>query len=439
MIERSSAILDVVAERITPRKMLLLLALGLLLPKLAAIMILDINSLIHPDIDVYVTTADELAQSGIAQTYAGYCYSYSHMFWFSVFLVPIVKVFGASYRALSIYLVCVSSLSVMLIYDTVRHVLSYKKAILIGGIICLLPSQILLPSYIVHEHALTFFLSLGIWLHYRLLPQIKNSSIRMSVHVLIWVTLLLASQVNSIGLVAIIAYCICCLTDTSRKRIKRLTSVGMVIAIVLIGSTAFDQIQLTHSSIADGYVNSDKVTWTLYVGSRVEEGWFEEAGRRYQAYEQGSSLEEIQNYRRDLLREEYMSLFKNPQRIVHIIKEKLITIWSCFTYPIGYSNETITNQDIRVFYNRYLFKPLVLIEFGISVLLVFCGLISRIRDKETNGFLLFLELYLLGVTALLLLTECNNKYTISMQMIFPITCVGMIAKRSRRPERTILD
>ena len=113
--------LDQIAKRISPEMMAIILAIGSLLTKLVVIRVLNIDSLIHPDIDVYVTTARELSECGIAKAYAGYCYSYSHMFWFSVFLMPIVHVFGDSHVVLSIYMAFVSTLSLLLIFDTARY------------------------------------------------------------------------------------------------------------------------------------------------------------------------------------------------------------------------------------------------------------------------------------------------------------------------------
>ena len=128
-----------------------------------------------------------------------------------------------------------------------------------------------------------------------------------------------------------------------------------------------------------------------------------------------------------LLAARYHDLFQNPSALLALLKGKMSTIWSCFTYPLAYATELIPNVSLQIIYNRFMFKPLVCLEYGISVLLALllvCSLLGKSR-KPISPFMLFTQLYLLGNTAMLLLTECSNKYTISIQPFFIIACLGL--------------
>lgn len=119
----------------------------------------------------------------------------------------------------------------------------------------------------------------------------------------------------------------------------------------------------------------------------------------------------------------YRDLLDPQTKIINHIKNKCVTIWGDFTYPVGYSNETISNEEVRQIYNRYFFKPLSLLNYTILLTIALLGLTGLIKGRKTKNksyLFVFCELYILGTTALLLLTECNNKYTISIVPIFII-------------------
>lgn len=438
-----SRLLDIIASRVSPGRMLIVLTALSLLTKLGAAAILDINSLIHPDIDVYVTTAKELADCGMAQTYAGYSYTNPHLFWYAVFLSPVVKCFGDSHKVLTVYLIIISTITLIALYDTVQHRVSYKKAIVFGILYCVLPGQVLLPGYVTHEVAMLFFLSIFIWLLFRVFPAMNHRYIRAVIAVLAIVMLIIAIQMNLAALIAAIALGIILMLsefngDVRIKGAKRIIACVVLGIAVVTGGNAFRTVQRMHTDLPATYRETNRFLWVLYVGANTQTkgGWNSQDGDAFAQYEPGSSDREIEAYQRDLLKDRYASLITNGGDLVKLLKDKFLTIWSCFVYPIGYSNETISDPDMRTLYNRFLFKPLVMLEFGLSVILAFCGLISRMRSNAAGDqFQLFLELYMLGVTAMLLLTECNNKYTISLQPVFLAACLSAISSFPQKAEK----
>lgn len=412
--------------------------------KIAAIFLFHINSLSHPDINVYVTTASELIKFGRVYKYGEYCLNYSHMFWFAHFLTPVIRVFGENFTALSVYLACVGTISELFLYDTVRRNFSKKKALAVFTVFSLLPSQILLPSFITHEQAMLFFLSFSVWLILGIYPELcrrnQRGGVKLPVFALSTLALAAAVIMNMQAGVAIIALCIVWIIEGINKHDFRMCIRGLCVSAVkcllTIGVTVLaiqfcTAFQLSHTDQGNNYeyASQHKVIWTLFVGSNAETAgqWSLEDTEIFNAYPGNATLEERNAFETNLLSERYQNLIEN-HRIGGLVKAKGSTIWSYFAYPISYANETISNEGIREIYNRFLFKPLTCIEYGLSVILLIlgiCSLFSLNRNYTVNFFYQFTLLYLLGITAMLMFTECTSKYTITVQPFFVISCIVM--------------
>lgn len=414
-------------------KLIIFITIISLITKLIAVMIFHINSIDdHSDINVYVTTSKELSDYGIVKQYANYCNSYSHMFWYAVFLTPVTKVFGINQLAYSIYLSIILTLVCMLVFDTLSFLYSKAIAFFSCFLYCILPSQILLPQYVTHEIASMFFLFIGIWLYFKISKQSKKRYLKIIAIIGSFVSFFLCSQVNSIGLIALIALTIIFIIELIRCFSKQ-TIIFFAIKIIslllifIIGSVLFSAFQINHSKITGE--KNNKVLWTLYVGSNYEHNgeWFQDV--KWDDYPDNYSIDEIDDYHKELISHQYKELVSSPQKLLSLLKHKITVIWGNFSYSVGYTNETVPNEVLSKFYNRYLFKPLTFIEYLILLLLAVIGLASLIRNKSANRdyFFIFTQLYLLGTTLLLLLTECRNKYTISLIPIFLIICITSIS------------
>ncbi|MDO4340833.1 MAG: DUF1919 domain-containing protein, partial [Eubacteriales bacterium] len=218
-----------------------------------------------------------------------------------------------------------------------------------------------------------------------------------------------------------------CMRDLCVSVVKCLLTIGVTVLAIQFCTT----FQLSHTDLGNDYewAPQHKVIWTLFVGSNAETAgqWLLEDTEIFNAYPETATPEERNAFEINLLSERYQNLTEN-HRIGGLIKAKWSTIWSYFAYPISYANETISNEGVREAYNRFLFKPLTCIEYGLSVILViFCigSLFSLKRRSTVNFFYQFTLLYLLGITAMLMLTECTSKYTITVQPFFVISCIVM--------------
>lgn len=413
------------ADDLSYKRKFLLLLLTSLITKLLAIFIFQINSLIHPDINVYVTTSNEIAEYGVAKSFADYCYSFSHLYWFSIFLLPVTKIFGVSQIAYSVYFALILTASTMLLFDTVCDNCKKSSAFIAFMIFTILPSQILLPQFVTHEIALLSFFSIAVWLYFKVYTRSEKRIYKCLFFSLTLVSLFFGSAVNAMGLVAIIAFAFIFLIEYVRNNSLRylivaVTKVICLLLVFIIGTFMFNLIQVNHSVINYKKIKTNKFQWTLYVGSNYESKgqWY--VDEKWDNYPDTYGESEVNHYHQYLIKERYSELFSNPRKAIVLLKNKLVTIWGNFTYSIGYTNETIINKTIQFFYNKFLYKPFCLIEYIGLTFFSILGLYFIIKQsrKKKGLFYVFCELYLLGATSLLMLSECNNKYTISIVPIF---------------------
>ena len=421
-------------NRLTAKKAIVILIVLSLGSKLASIAVLGIDSLIHPDINTYVVTAQELLTHGSVETYGTYCWNFSHMYWYAFFLMPAVGLFGANATALSIYLSLVSTATIVLLFDTTRKYLSTAAAFVIFMLFTLLPGQILLPTFVTHEHAMLFFLSATVWLIFKVIPGVKkeNKVLRIALYALSCITMFWATQMNAAALVAVIALCIVYVISGLKERSIRVMGAAAMkcialILVILIGGNLCSAYQASHSRLGENTIEANKLVRILYVGSNVETTgqWSLEDVESFDKYSAGSSEEEIDAYRKELLADRYDYLFQNPGKFAELLTNKFSTVWSCFGYSISFANETV-KESVRGVYNRILFKPLTCLEYGVSVvlLLMFIFSLGKVCKKEMPMFFVFIQLFMLGDTLMLLLTECANKYTIALQPFYVIIFLG---------------
>lgn len=414
-------------DKLSYEKMLLIIAAVSLITKLLAIVIFHIESLNDgSDIDVYVGAAYELGTAGYVTLHAGYLYSYSHMFWFGFFLSPIAGLFGVSQTAFSIYLTIILTISTVLLFATFAKQAGKNKAFVVFLIFSLLPGTILLPQYITHEIALLFFESIALWLYFRCLPICKNTIFKVIIYLLFSVSLLLGTMMNTAGLVMCIAFGILFLVQMVKKFNAKTfgqfaAKLLVLIAVLSVGSIVADSYHSDHCNVPEDDIMSDKVLWTMYVGGSVthDGAWNLEDSQEFNSYDDDLSYDEIQQFRKDKVIGRYQDLINNPSDLGHLIKQKLITVWGVFGYSILYTNENIPDPGLQEIYNRLLDRPLLLLEYAASVLASIICLVEVIRHRRiSSDYALLIQLFLIGTTAMLMLTECRNKYTIAIQPFF---------------------
>ena len=423
-------------------KLIGVLILISLITKVIAVFILKIDSInSENDIKTYVISSAELSKWGEVRTYSQYVLDFSHLFWFAVSLLPVVSIFGVSQTAVSIYLSIVATLSVILIFDTLSYKISKKVSFIISLILLILPSQIIVPQIITHEIVLIFFISISMWLYFKAIPKSKSLKIRVVLFLLFTFDLLLCTLINGQGIVVCIAYILCILISKKNKLKEWFLSFGkisLIMIFIIFGSIFANMIHLNMVNLASNnnpnnpLQNVNKMYWTLYVGSNFDEAasYSVKDAQKFSQYSQIYSKDQINNYQKDLLLERWRSLASEPGKVVHLIYVKVNTIWRDFSYPYlvmqnspltdGYENSDVINNMSVLLH---------ILENVFYLFVSFIGLISSfVNLKKTSiDYMLFLKLLLMGVTCLLLITECNNKYSITLQPFYFIICLSQVS------------
>lgn len=428
-------------DRINYKTMLLVIAVVSIVTKVLAVFVFRIQSVNdHSDIGSYVQIANELAKTGKVTTYAAYILSFDHMFWFGVFLSPVAYIFGDSQAAFSVYMSVIMTVSLILLFSVCVKKLGKNKSFVIFLLFDLLPSTILLPQYITHEIALLFFESIAVWLYFRVMPCCTKKSVRCIMYALFIYALFSATLMNAVGIVMCIAFVIMFLVKMLREFSKEalvgfLAKTVILIMAIIFGTAAMKNVQFKHSELPEDYVLYDKYIWTLYIGSNAQSGgvFTTEDQNYFKAYNADHDYDEIEQYRKEILAERYRGLFSEPSKLLHLIKAKLVSTWAAFDYPILYANSTISNQKVQRFYSHYLDRIVLFFEYGISVLAAVIGLYETIKNRHKYDlFKMFIRLYLMGATAMLMITECRNKYTIALQAFFWIICFADCKRNERQ-------
>lgn len=415
-------------------KLLLLVITISLVTKIACIFIFDIVSIYdNSDINVYTTTSYELSHYGQAITHADYCARATHLFWYAVFLTPSSSLFGMSQIAFSVYISIISTISIALLFDTVSFVFSKKKAFVFSIIYVLIPSQVILTQFITHEHAIMLFLSIAIWLYFRVMPVVRNIYLKIILFLIIIANVVFCRLVNPGGRIVVIAFIIIFIISALRNIKKRtifkcvFSCLALIIALTVLSSCA-NNFQLSHSKIS-GNPEKGSILWTFYIGSNYETSGsysFEDADIWFE--QQPKDKQIADKYHKDLLFNRYSDLIKNPIKLLDLCKNKLKNMWANFNYSTGSATEKINNKQTRDFYTSYLYKPSLLINYLIMLLVGVICLYSSIvnRKKRKPLFYCFVQLYLLGFSAMLMLSELQQRYTITMLPLYLIAAIAVL-------------
>ena len=234
-----------------------------------------------------------------------------------------------------------------------------------------------------------------------------------------------SSMVNATGLVAICAYILLCILNLSDSggyySIIRIICILVVYALCTSFCKSF---QLSHSNLTKNYRDPNKVCWTLYEGSNYEtKGSWSKSDRDtyYFTYPKGTEQITLDEFHMTLLQNRYKELLSSPSQIVQILRAKIIRMWGCFDYPFPFVSLWGTSEFAKSPILYAILKVVPIVEsFVFLILLALLLIYQRVLDKR-HGLFFFVVWFLAGVTILLAMTECNNKYTIALQVFLAFT------------------
>lgn len=421
-------------EKISFLKLLLFVIATSLVFKIIGIILCPIITINSGDVSVYANSANEIAQKGIVIDNAKYLWRYEHIFWFSYLLSPVVKIFGLSQTALSLYMALIITISECLIFHVCKNQGLKSVAFISLVVYNILPNQVLSCQYITHENALLLMISITLWLYFVILPKMSGTLQKAIIWLIISVFILFGKLVNAAGIVLLISILIITfirLIEKTENLKTFLYKFVIILTVFMVGSNCARSIQFSLIEVPSDTVKYDKVLWTLYVGSNTDSygGYSLKSQNEFSSFPSDYNAEQITQYRKELLKKSYINLVNNPKELIKLVSAKLIRLHGNSEYALIAGNACIENKTVFYFYNKYLFKPFAMIEYAILLLFTLLGIIGFNKYKFSE-FYSINALYIMGITALLTLTECNNKYISTIYPLFLVLCLYRIFSKS---------
>lgn len=417
-------------DRISYVKLFVLLAILSLVTKLAALFLgIDADD---GDMHRYMLASRELCQNGIVVTDGNFCDSFPHTFFMAVFLAPVTRLFGISQLAYAVCFTVILTAVVLLLFD-LGAIYSRGASFLAALVLILMPSQMLLPQYITHEIPMLLFLTAGVWVYCKWYRRAEKRRTKIILFALFVLLTALARLINPAGVIAATAFVLLFFNECLRKKRSAaawgrgaVKAVCLLLAVLTVGWLS-SLVVARHVKVTEDYVPRGNVMWTLFLGSNAETKarWSRADYTLWHQFPEGSTSEEIVSYRRQLLQERYADLLSHPQKAAALLTDKFKEMTAESYYPIRLARRLIADEKLQQTYRYKLFFPILSVDTALLSLVNILGLFGAVkRRKLTNSAAyLFAKLFLLGMTAMLLVTECQNKYTIAMLPFFVFASV----------------
>lgn len=410
--------------KLSVKKMFLIILIGSFTVHALYMLIFPIDSSIHPDIYVYVNTIKQLVESGAVVENANYLATYPHMFATAIcFFLPAV-IFGANVTAFNAFISLLYIGAAVLLFDTIRYVANKNVAFITAILFVLVPTQLFLSQFLVHENFMVITTVIAFWLVFRVIPSVDKLYKKILLTVPLGVIIAFCTRVNAfavflylvIGVYALVKLLRC---YSHRRLIAYASACAIsIVSFVLItlGFSAVMKNSLPEVASADTL----PFGWSLYLGINYETSgaWNQKDVDVYYHVEEGWTNDDIKNYQKTLIKNRLGELFSSPDRLIKLLFNKFKTSWGNWEYPVGYANECISSDGAKTFYNKVVYKPLVVINELIFIGCAFMLVVSA-RPRELNGgYESACKLLLIFVALVLLAVESNAKYSMFIPSVF---------------------
>lgn len=445
-----------VLDRISVGKMFAFLFLFVLLSKVLMVFLLDNDANLHPDMQMYLSYATQIAETGIITDNIAYAVKFSYTVIYGLFLSPLVVVFGNDTKVFTIFLSFLFAIITILLFDIIRPYVGKNKAFLGMLLFNVFPVGLFETQLLVHETALLFFYILSFWL---LLKAIYGEMHIIVKSLMIIVSSLLISfgtMINQGGKVVIISYFLLAIVLIFREKItwKRIVKLVLsficVIICFLIVSSACSSFLNTHIMYTKGeneYLDRSKenrvpYSWGLYLGlnSKNPGVWNDEDRNTFDKYAEIEDPLAAKEYQINLIEDRFNDLLKNPLSIPGHLFKKFVSLWGKVFLPFSYEQGNSINDFILHGMHGVIFKAIIMIAYFVFIILCSIILLSFHNRKvhQNSSFclpLLQFKMMIIGLTSALFLFEVMPKYVSHMQIVMfaiGIFCIDGFMDNSKR-------
>lgn len=405
------------------KSMVVCIILCSLIVRVGLCFLLQIDSIHHPDSEMYWSFIQQLTNNGHIVENADYANSYNYTVSYAMFFLPFTKIFGAkSIVMMNAYLCVLFSIGSYFLFDTIKYYVGKNYAFVSVMVWTFLPIGALEPLFLAHEHSLVFLHIIAIWFLFRVLPScnkivLKFLSLFAGVLVLAY-----AALINRFAIISFIAFLIVLfiklvINNFSIKNLMKILVV--VVSFVLIFSCVktirADLVRRvvddSPSVVTKGY--SVPYGWPLYVGLNYESKgeWNAEDKERYYKYKEFDNKDDAQKHQINLIKERVNEYLDKPFKLVKHANDKLEIISYGFN-PLNYDMGNSINSFIYHGADGLIHKAMTGLFALINILMALL-LVLSVRIKKPNDSIItnYFRLFVMGTCGILLFTEVTPKYS----------------------------
>lgn len=383
------------------------------------------------DYRIYLSTASKLA---LGQNFNNFYYGiFPHAIHYPLFISKFFKIFGTSYKLVSILNIIFSMLEIICIYLILNKII-IKNSILATLFVILNPSSILLILFTGGESiysSLIFICFLIILNIYSKKSIDKNNTI---LYIILGLFISIANFFRPTAIILIIAIILSeILIGKKFNKIILLRVMTITLTFIL---TNFIFQTLTRN--ITGY-NPPKKSfgWNLYVGGNYSSKgtWNPQDGDLFkEILTKNMSPSEIQTYFCDLAHNRYKNLIANKKIIRHFMNKTYI--WSReSSIPILLETSQTANTRYK---HTDTIPVMTLICFIYQNIVFLLMVVSLVITKKEDFFYRIISLYIIGSICLFMIIETATRYKFAYYSIIPtITIIGFFNYfNSRNKEAT---
>jgi len=397
-------------ERFSFRKLLFLIVTSSIVLKLFYLVFFFFDSTkFGGDITIYAGIADDIVEHGFSSVMNQIYYLAGTGLHLSLF-----KILSLPYHT-GVYLVFL--LATIINFYSFTEIIGKEKSFVLIELYLLMPSTSLLTFCITHELFVYFYFSIILSILNLFLKQKERSrNILEALFLLLFISL--NQTVSPIGKIWYIVLALIVLLSNTDKAKKALLVIVIVLSLLC---TDFLSTRLEGNTMSQSN-NYEQ----LLIGSNLESMGRHTDGRGKQAAkayweERGVklTLDNLVEGEKGALIQQYKYLFTHPDKLFVLLANKFYVAWSGDYYSIEYAHNMGSINDLT-------FYIMLLMSAVIWLLVVTIGVVYYQKKNEEMGILNY-KLIILGIMAVLLITEIMNKYSCYMTIFIYFVAFSRIS------------
>lgn len=415
-------------KKLTTLQMVLIIGIVTLVTKLFFVLLFQTDANIHPDMQRYLSFANQIANDGKITEYVWYAYRHKRTAIFGLLLSPFAMLFGSSTQALTAGLTIGTVIASILLFDIIRKYTGNPIAFVGVMTYNLMPFGLFQPQLLVHETPLMSFHIMALWLFLKAREKKYSIWMRILFLVLSACAITLGKCVNPAGAVVVISMIIFAFVDIIQEKIT-VKKILRFVCFLLIFCITLSLAPLPLNMIVDSMVPVDEeyakisektVTygWTIYLAFNYERygTWNTEDYDTYYKFQEIEDPEEAKEYQMNLVKERLSEYVENPLKIFGLMCKKFFTLWGDLWLSFYYEQGNSIEHFVFKGANHLIFAALFLLTVACNLVALTSILFAWRKKKydDPNAFnspSMHFKMVVLGVCVALLFSEVMPKYT----------------------------